>query len=243
MIRWSLLALTLFGLSSCGDGAGSGDPSPEPADTTGSPHSVAGSIASTRDAEPTAVEIGLVDSIPWEGNLSSGAVHRVVVRRAGRVDTIPGVTTDRMPVVVGDMVVYGFDTEGHDTVDRGFAYDVSTGTVETVDLPPDFHGFLAHDLAPDGRHLGYVAKSDAGDLAIVVRRWPGGGEVYRSPPFQGYPSDADNARVRWIGPDRVDIRVRLDDLSARGQRWFRIHGSPGGGGLVADTVSGAGDAP
>lgn len=222
-----------FLLAACG-GSAPDDGGPSPADT------IARTAPDPGAAPASAVEVALVDSIPWEDMLGgSGVLHRVVVRRAGRVDTLAGVTTDRGPIVRGDSVVLGLDVEEGRTV-RGFRHDLASGETAGIDLPPDFAGFLAHALAPDGEHLAYVAKED-GTLAAVVRQWPTGGEVYRSHSVQGYPSDAMNSRVRWSGPERVEMRIRLDGLDDPSERWLRIRGSPTAGSMVADTVSGPGD--
>lgn len=181
------------------------------------------------------LEILLVEEVPWRTEMAEGVDRRVAVRHGGGIDTLSGIVVDVPPVVVGDSAVWGFDRERGDIV-QGFHWSSRTGEVETIELPGDFAPFLASGLSPDAEELAYVSKRPDGRLEAVVRSWPEKRLLYRGPPVEGYPSDAMNSVVEWTGDDRVEIRVRLDDLGPPGS-WLRVRGSPGGT-MVADTVAG-----
>lgn len=182
-------------------------------------------------------EVALIESIPWESELAAGVMRRVEVRFDDRVDTIPGIATTRRPVVVGDSIVHGFESEEGEVV-RAFRYRPGTGELETVRLPEDFLSFVAFELAPDASHLAYVGRAPDGRLRAVVRTWPGKEVVHESRPVAGYPSGGRNSAVQWTERDGVEIAIRLDDLETPGGKWFRVRGSPAIGSMEADTVAG-----
>lgn len=161
-----------------------------------------------------------------------------MVHRGGVADTVPAIATDERPRVVGDSIVTGFArVDGR--VTRGFVYDPAHRRVDSVPLPSDFAGFLAHAISPDGRWMAYVGKRESGLLAANVVRWPSGGPVHQGDPVEGYPSDAGNSAVEWNG-DAVEIRVRLPVIDPEATTWLRVNGSPESGSFSADTVSMAG---
>lgn len=190
--------------------------------------------------EGGALQVRLVDSIPWSTELASGVYRRVAVRYDGAVDTLADVAVESRPVVVGDSIVYGFDRSGGD-VERGFRWTPASD-VATVELPDDFLGFTAFGLAPDAAHLAYVGEADAPEeeirLKAIVREWPGKETVWESHALAGYPSGGQNSTVEWLSADSVEIRVRLDDLDTPGGSWLRATGSPSTGSFAADTVQG-----
>lgn len=189
------------------------------------------------DAGPPAAAIEgveLVDSIPWTDELGGGMLHRVAVRRGGSTDTIPAITTDQLPRVVGDSLVTGF-ARADGRVSRGFVYDPARRRVESVPLPDDFAGFLAHSISPDGRWMAYVGKRADGSLDANVVRWPSGAPVHESGPVEGYPSDARNSRVQWSG-DAVEIHIRLPVIDPDSSTWLVVAGDPGTGSFSAHTV-------
>lgn len=191
--------------------------------------------------EGGALQIRLVDSIPWSTELASGIYRRVAVRYDGVVDTLADVAVESRPVVVGDSVVFGFDRSGGD-VERGFQWAPGS-EVATVDLPDDFLGFTAFGLAPDAAHLAYAGEAlDApGEeirLKAIVRDWPGKETVWESHPVAGYPAGGKNSTVEWLSADSVEIRIRLDDLDPPGGSWLRATGSPSTDSFAADTVQG-----
>ena len=194
--------------------------------------------ATPTDTGPAAVAIegvALVDSIPWTGELGGGVLHRVAVHRGGSTDTIPAITTDELPRVVGDSIVTGF-VRADGRVPRGFVYHPARRRVESVPLPDDFAGFLAHAISPDARWMAYVGKRADGSLDANVVRWPSGASVHESGPVDGYPSDARNSRVEWSG-DALEIRIRLPVLDPDSSTWLVVAGNPDTGSFSADTVA------
>ncbi len=223
-------------LVACGGGETAGE-DPAPPDTALEPPA--------REEPPAweggALQIRLVDSIPWSTEMAAGVYQRVAVRYDGVVDTLDGVAVESRPVVVGDSVVFGFDRSGGD-VERGFRWAPGS-EVASVELPDDFLGFTAFGLAPDAAHLAYAGEAlDApGEeirLKAIVRDWPGKETVWESHPVAGYPSGGKNSVVEWLSADSVEIRIRLDDLEAPGGSWLRSTGSPSTGSFAADTVQG-----
>lgn len=182
-------------------------------------------------------EVRLVDSIPWETELAAGVHRRILVTYDGLADTIPGVTTSRRPVVLGDTTVFGFDEEAGEVV-AAFRYRLGSTEVETIRLPEDFLSFAAFALAPDAEQLAYIGEREEGRLAAVVRTWPAKAPVYESHAVEGYPSDGPNSSVEWAGEDEVEIRIRLDDLDTPGGSWLVVRGAPAAGTMVVDTVAG-----
>lgn len=199
----------------------------EPGDTT------PGAVPTARSS----IEILLVEEVPWRTEMAEGVDWRVAVRHEGRIDTLPGIVVDAPPIVVGDSAVWGFNRDQGDIVE-GFRWRSRTREVETIELPDDFTPFLASGLSPHAAELAYVSRRPDGRLEAVVRSWPGKRLLYRSPPVEGYPSDAMNSAVEWTGDDRVEIRIRLDDLDPPGT-WLRVRGSPGGA-MIVDTMAGGG---
>lgn len=190
------------------------------------------------DPGPAAVAIEsveLIDSIPWTGEPGGGVLHRVVVRHGGSADTIPAITTAELPRIVGDSIVTGFvRTDGR--VPRGFVYHPARRRVESVPLPDDFAGFLAHAISPDARWMAYAGKRADGTLDANVVRWPSGASVHESGPVEGYPSDAGNSRVEWSG-DAVEIRIRLAVVDPDSSMWLVVAGNPAAGSFSVDTVA------
>ena len=78
-----------------------------------------------------AVHLVFVDSVRYANEIGTydAYLRRVAVRSEGRVDTIPGVVTDAMPVVVGDTAVIGLRSDQDRTVGL-FRYDVRRRRVE-----------------------------------------------------------------------------------------------------------------
>jgi hypothetical protein len=97
--RWTTAALTFAVLAGCAPAARPG----------------AGPVP--------AASLALVDSIPWANDLSEGVLRRVEVRSGGRADTIPGVLTAEMPVLIPRSRVLGFAYE-EDALTSVFEYDV-----------------------------------------------------------------------------------------------------------------------
>lgn len=232
-LRWLVLGTGLAWTACGGPGEQPDDSAVSPA---ADPSAADPAPAPDGDAGTGAVlEVVLFDTIPWEGELAAGQVYRVGVRTAAGIDTLAEVTAESPPILVGGSAVHGLDAKGA-AIDRGFVWRAETGEVESVELPPDFAGFLAHALAPDARHLAYVGKDADGLLRLVVRSWPGGEPVYQSHAVHGYPSDARNSEVTWTGPEGVELRVRLDVLDPARESWLVARGRPATGALAADTL-------
>jgi len=233
--RW-LLALGL--LAACGGGGEeprSGAEGPRGESPRGE-----GPRGGEEEAAPGLISMSLVDPQPWSDMLGSGTRYRIQVRTTAGVDTVAGITTPGPPVVAED-VLHGFAIESDGRISSGFIYDARTRRLLRVDLPPDFTGFTAYALRPDGGMLAYVGRAEDGvRLAGIVRRWPGGELVYRGGPAEGYPSDDVNSEVEWLTRDSVDIRLRLNDVETEGGSWLRARGVPGWV-MTADTVRGEGD--
>lgn len=222
----------LAGLATLALGCGRTNEAPDEPAASSSPADAAAPASRVR-------EVALIDSLPWSDMLGEGVRHRIVVRTTAGSDTIPGVATTRAPVVVGHSTVHGFDVGPDGAVTGGFVYDVRTNELRRIELPGEFLGFTAFALAPDAGHLAYAGRAEDGiRLAAIVRRWPDGAVAYHGGPVRGYPSDAANSDVEWLGPDRVEIRIRLDDLETPEGTWLRVRGSPAGS-MVADTVRGS----
>ena len=143
------------------------------------------------------------------------------------------------PRAIGDSIVTGI-AHSAGRVTRGFVYHPALRRVESVPLPADFAGFLAHAISPDARWLAYVGKREDGRLDANVVRWPSGEPVLESDPVEGYPSDDRNSRVEW-SPDGVEIRIRLPAAQAEGSTWLVVRGDPAGGRFASDTLAVAGE--
>lgn len=189
-LRPALLAAPLAALAGCGPGDAPPPPPPPP------------------PAATPAVTVALVDSVPFENALTDGVLHRVAVRTAAGVDTLPGVLTAAMPVVVGDSVVYGLRREEDRHVGL-FAFDARTRRTRPLPAPPDWVAFAVPRLAPDGRHLAYLAQDSAGRGHGTVVSVPDGARVYRGPAATMLETDAGVDAIDWPAADRFEIRIDL----------------------------------
>lgn len=185
---------------------------------------------------PAAVPtVRLVDSIPWANELGEGVLRRVEVRGGGRVDTVPRVLTDDLPLVTAAGEVLGFAWEEDRIVD-GFVYDARTRRTRRLRLPGDFDSvFSAPALAPDGRHLAYAVVPGDGTAWAAVRSWPAGRLVLRSPAVEVPATDSPGNLSRWLSADSAEVFVETG--FATGHAWLRVLGSVRAGRvLAADTV-------
>lgn len=151
--------------------------------------------------------VRLVDSIPFEDDISDGVLRRVEVRSGGRLDTVPGVLTEQVPLVVGDTAVIGFAfKEGG--ISAGFRYDPQTRRLSRTPMPRDATTVLsAPSFSPDGRHIAYVAFTNAKGWA-TVRTWPGAEPVLRSGVVEVPATDSPGGNlVRWLAADTVEFFV------------------------------------
>lgn len=164
--------------------------------------------------------VQLVDSVAWEDDAGGGTLRRVQVRAGARVDTLPGVLTRDLPVLVGGHRLLGFEYRGGD-VASVFGYDLRTRAVERDSLPPDLHSFSAPAFSPDGRHLAYVVVPGDGTGYAVARSWPGRALVWRSAAVQVPATDAEGGtQVRWLSPDRVEFLIETG--FATDEAWYHV---------------------
>lgn len=201
---------------------GAGEPGPDPAPGT--------TLADTPDAlaaEPRILDVAHVDSIPYENELTSGFLRRVVVRTTAGVDTLPGVRVNtewggRPTAVAGDTVVYGVRAE-QELFPGLFAYHARTRRVRLLEPPP---GWIEHEvavLAPDARHVAYLGRDDADHTTyLAVAAVPGGTVVYRGPGVAALETDAGVGQIQWMGPDRFEATI---DLSLETGGTHRVRGS------------------
>lgn len=174
--------------------------------------------------------VALVDSLPWETEMTEGALHRVEVRTSAGVDTIDGVATMDEPVAIPGAVL-GFAYE-HDALTHGWIYDVRTRRVRVIHLNADFNRvFSVPAISPDGRHVAYVVVPGNGTATPIVRRWPERRLFHRGATVRIQPSDASSTHVTWSDANTYEIRIDLD-----GQRFHRVRGTILPRAMRVDTV-------
>lgn len=179
------------------------------------------------------VSVRLVDSIPWENELAEGVLRRVELRSGARVDTLPGLLTYELPVVLDDALL-GVEYQ-QDRAVRAFRYDLRSGRVRRLGLPADLHpSFSAPAFSPDGRHLAYVVVPGDATAWAMVRSWPERREVARGPRVEIPAGDYAASWARWPAAGRFEVYIDLGGETAGG--WLRVRGSVAGGELRADTV-------
>lgn len=167
--------------------------------------------------------VQLVDSVAWENEMDSGALHRVEVRTGTRVDTIPGVLTAELPLVLGGSRVLGFGYREGDVVDA-FEYDARRRRVAHRELPGDLNAFSTPVFSPDGLHVAYLVAPGDGTGFAIARTWPGKAEVWRGNPIAIPATDACCvSRVRWLSPDEAEVYIESDPGDE--PVWLRVRGS------------------
>jgi hypothetical protein len=184
-------------------------------------------------ASPPVVQ--LVDSVAWEDEAEEGFLRRVEVRDGVRVDTIPGVLTEDLPVLVGGSRVLGFAYERD--IATAFEYDLRARTVRRDSLPGDLSLFFsAPTFSPDGLHLAYVVVPGNDSAYAVVRTWPGRELVWRSATVQVPATDAaGGTQVRWLSPDEAEVVIETGPSTD--EAWYHVVGSVQRRAVVsADTV-------
>jgi len=156
---------------------------------------------------PRILEVAFGDSVHWEDMLGEGWLKRVVVRTDRGSDTLPGVLTNVLPVLVGDSVVLGFAREGA-AITGAFRYRAGADGVEELPLPDDLNrGFAAPAISPDGRHIAYVANRGEGMSWAVLRTWPEGRELAASDTTDVQGSDFSLSNARWLDAERFEALV------------------------------------
>jgi hypothetical protein len=167
--------------------------------------------------------VQLVDSVAWESESDEGALWHVEVRHGSRVDTIPGVLTDALPMLVGGSRLLGFRYE--DDSFGAFEYDLETRAVRRDSLPGDLHpAFSTPAFAPDGRHIAYVVVPGDATGYAVVRTWPGRALVWRSAAVEVPATDAaGGTQVRWLSPDTAEALIETG--ASTDSAWYHVLGS------------------
>jgi hypothetical protein len=210
--------------------AGCGAPSARDAESrTSTSARDAESRTSTSAAPPRIV---LVDSIPYGDGMIEGHLRRVVVAHEGRQDTVPGVLVAERPVVGPDGAVYGIRAQEERAVGL-FAYDVATRRVRTLPTPEGWWPSTVPRLAPDGRHVAYLAGAADGTGHAAVAALPSGRVIYRGPGAVLLETDAGVDEIAWPTAERFEVRVYLGGTTDGVQR---VRGSVAPLAVQVDTV-------
>jgi hypothetical protein len=159
--------------------------------------------------------------VPYENELESGVLHRVAVRAGGQVDTLDGILTAWTPVVAGDSVVHGIRAEESRVVGL-FAHDVRTGRTRLLPPQPEWVSHAVPRIAPDGRHVAYLAQAATGIGYGAVATLPDGRVIYRGPPAELLETDAGVDTIEWLDAGRF---VMLFDMSYRVGGTQRLRGT------------------
>jgi len=165
--------------------------------------------------------VQLIDSVAWENEANGGTLRRVAVRTGARVDTVPGVLTVDVPVLVGGSRLLGFVyREGG--ISEAFEYDLGTRAVRRDSLPGDVNPFFSTPaFSPDGRHLAYVVVPGDGTGYAVARSWPGRALVSRSAAVRVPATDAEGGnQVRWLSSDTVEFAIETG--FATDEAWYHV---------------------
>jgi len=163
------------------------------------------------------VAVILADSVPFENEMSSGHLRRVVVRAGEHADTLPGILVAKAPVVGPDEVVYGIRADG-DLAEGLFAYDSRSRQVRSLPTPADWWEPTAPAIAPDGRHVAYLARTGEADGYGAVTALPSGRIVYRGPTVTMLETDAGVDAIHWTDAVHFDIRIALSSAVGGTQR-------------------------
>ena len=145
----------------------------------------------------------------WDPMIDSATVYRIRVQRAGDSVDIADVIGP-LPQVIGGDTIVGLRLRriGEEAAREWFRVALPSHDAATLPLPTDvFSNFTDVSLAPDGRHIAYVA--DAGDATpqAVVRRFPAGPVVVRGPRAAGCECDVDLNHARWVSADSFEVAV------------------------------------
>ena len=171
----------------------------------------------------SAPRVQLVDSTVWESEEDGWTLWRLEVRHGPRVDTIPGVLTDVLPILVGGSRLLGFHYHGDSF--GAFEYDLGTRALRRDWLPDDLHpAFSAAAFAPDGRHIAYVVVPGDGTGYAVARTWPGREVVWRGATVEVPATDAAGGnQVRWLSPDTAEVVIETG--ASTDSAWHHVLGS------------------
>ena len=192
--------------------------------------------SAARQGLPDTLHLALLDSAwstkPWDAMAEGMFTYRVRVLHNGRADTLVDVIPP-LPFLVHDTVV-GFVLDTATTERQTFRYTVAPGRLERFPLPSDVWYFF-HDvaIAPDGRHLFYLASDSAGNEWAAVRNWPRGEVAVTGPRRSVCECDVDLHHARWAAADTFQLATEVGrDL------WELVTGTVSGGSFKIDTIRG-----
>lgn len=180
----------------------------------------AGPPAGDAVPHPAQPRITLADSIPYGDGMIEGYLRRVVVVHGGRQDTVPGVLVADPPVVGPDGAVYGIRAREELAIGL-FAYDVAARRVRALPTPEGWWEPTVPRLAPDGRHVAYLAHGTDGTdgtAHAAVAALPGGQVVYRGPRAVVRETGAGVDEITWSTPREFEMRVYLGGATGGVQR-------------------------
>ncbi|MGZ8412722.1 MAG: hypothetical protein ACXW05_08315 [Gemmatirosa sp.] len=180
---------------------------------------------------PLAVRVTLIDSIPYGDGMTEGTLRRVAVSTGRWVDTLPDILVADRPVIGDSGVVYGVRAEEDQAVGL-FAYEAATRRVRALPVPAGWWAATSPQLAPDGRHVAYLAQEAGGESYAAIAALPSGQVIYRGPRAVLLETGAGVDEIRWLDARRVEILI---DLSAATGGVQRVRGAVAPLALQVDT--------
>ncbi|HYW32445.1 MAG TPA: hypothetical protein VE869_13115 [Gemmatimonas sp.] len=182
---------------------------------------------------PLALRVDLIDSIPYGEGPIEVTLHRVTVSTARWVDTLPDILVADRPVVGDDnRVIYGLRAIEEQVVGL-FLYEAATRQVRALPVPKGWWPATSPRLAPDGRHVAFLAQDANGESYAAIAELPGGKVIYRGPRATLLETDTGVDDIRWIDANRVEIMI---DLSVATGGVQRVRGTVAPLALQVDTV-------
>lgn len=180
-------------------------------------------------ALPGVIRVALVDSVPFATEMHDGVLHRVEVRTPAGTDTIPGVLTHVLPVILADGSVLGFVYDGPD-LGSAFSWHPAR-PLELLPLSDDAdRWFTTPAFSPDGRYLAYVAYAE-GYGRGMVREGVRGPVVVRTDSVEVPPTDAALSFATWLDARTFEIYVDVGETG-----WHRFTGTVAAGVTRVDTA-------
>ncbi len=155
----------------------------------------------------------------------------MVVRTNAGTDTLRGVRVEpgMLPVMAGESVVYWVHAE-EGQFPGPFAYDARTRRTRLLLVPSRRIANEIATLAPDGRHVAYLASDGARrTVYAVVATLPQ--VVLRGPRLAPAGTDAGFGIFRWLDSNSFEATISLDL-----RREFRLRASLSPRWLRGDTV-------
>lgn len=135
-------------------------------------------------------------------------LYRVQVTEGARTDTIPGVRTTTLPGVGADGKVYLLAYSRGGLIDNAYTYDPNTRTLTIVEFPAEVSPYAFHHaISPDARHIAYISTDSVGAFG-VVRSWPAGVLIARTPSEPWFTGDIDYNGARWLDANHAELIYR-----------------------------------